>query len=164
LQAERSRDATEATESTSATSEDSVIANSDIAILEGLLSTWQKRRETVCFSIVGYHLHQQQFIVALQWLDKLMANSPSDPHLKTKAALIQVQLGDVVGAQRTFADVEALSSSSSDPDMKNLLARNRGILYVALGEFPKAIAEFDAVLARDPSDIVSANNKVHLEP
>lgn len=132
----------------------------DIAIFKGLLSTWQKRREAVCFSIVSYHLHQQQYVVALQWLDKLVASSPDDPHLKTKAGLIQLQLGDVVGAQRTFSDVEAVASSSSDCEMKNLLARNRGILCVALGEFPKAIAEFDSVLARDPHDIVSANNKV----
>lgn len=114
----------------------------------------------MCFSIVSYHLHQQQYVVALQWLDKLVASSPDDPHLKTKAGLIQLQLGDVVGAQRTFSDVEAVASSSSDCEMKNLLARNRGILCVALGEFPKAIAEFDSVLARDPNDIVSANNKV----
>lgn len=146
--------------------EDESIAESDIAILEGLLSTWQRRKEAVCFSIVAYHMHQQQFLVALQWLDKLMANSPSDPHLKTKAALIQLQLGDVQGAQRTFSDVEALvsSSSSSNLNLRNLVRRNKGILNVALGQFPEAIAEFDAVLAKDPHDIVSTNNKVNLNP
>lgn len=149
----------DATERNSATSEESTLADSDLAVLKGLLSTWRERREAVCFSIVGYHLHQQQFVVALKWLNKLMAKSPSDPQLKAKAALVQVQLGDISGAQRTFADVEALLSSSSDPGMENLLARNRGILYVALGEFSKAIAEFNAVLARDSHDIVSANNK-----
>lgn len=151
-----------------ADSDTAIIADSDIVFLEGLLSTWQRRREAVCFSIVAYHMHQQQFVVALQWLDKLMAKSPSDPHLQTKAALIQLQLGDVQGAQRTFAGVEALvsspSSSSSDLDLRNLVRRNKGILNVALGQFPEAIAEFDAVLAKDPDDIVSANNKVNPNP
>jgi len=156
LQAER---ATESTSATLRSEEDLALLDSANAILERLLVTWQQRREAVCFSIVGYHLHQQQFIVALQWLNKLMTNSPSDPHVKSKAAIIQAQLGDIVGAQRTFADVEALESSSSDPEMMNLLARNRGILYVALGRFPEAIAEFDAVLARSPNDIVCTNNK-----
>ena len=146
--------------------EDESIAESDIAILEGLLSTWQRRRESVCFSIMAYHIHQQQFLVALQWLDKLMAKSPSDPRLKTKAALIQLQLGDLQGAQRTFSDVEVSvsSSSSSDLDLENLVRRNRGILNVALGQFPEAIAEFDAVLAKDPDDIVCTNNKVSPSP
>ncbi|KAG0587125.1 hypothetical protein KC19_2G142200 [Ceratodon purpureus] len=141
--------------------DDESIAESDIAILEGLLATWRRRKEAVCFSIVGYHMHQQQFLVALQWLDKLIAKSPSDPHVKTKAALVQLQLGDVQGAQRTFSDVEALvsSPSSSSPELRNLVRRNRGILNVALGQFPEAIAEFDAVLAKDPHDIVSINNK-----
>lgn len=91
-----------------------------------------------------------------------MAKSPTDPYLQTKAALIQLQLGDVLGAQKTFAAVEALvSSSPGSPDLTNLLGRNRGVLYVALGEFLKAIEEFDIVLSRNPDDIVSANNKVY---
>lgn len=125
-----------------------------------LLLKWQERKEVVCFSLVGHHVNQQQFIAALQLLNRLLIMSPSDPYLLTKVALVQLQMGDVRGAQKTFSDVEALALPTSDLSILNLVARNRGLLYVASGDLSKAIEEFDDVLARNPEDIVSANNKV----
>lgn len=125
-----------------------------------LLLKWQQRKEVVCFSLVGHHVNQQQFIAALQLLNRFLTTSPSDPYLLTKVALVQLQMGDVRGAQKTFSDVEALALPTSDLSILNLVARNRGLLYVASGDLSKAIKEFDDVLARNPEDIVSANNKV----
>lgn len=125
-----------------------------------LLLKWQQRKEVVCFSLVGHHVNQQQFIAALQLLNRFLTTSPSDPYLLTKVALVQLQMGDVRGAQKTFSDVEALALPTSDLSILNLVARNRGLLYVASGDLSKAIKEFDDVLSRNPEDIVSANNKV----
>jgi hypothetical protein len=46
---------------------------SETTLAGKMLLTWRKRREEVVYALVGHHLYQKQFIVALQWLNQLLA-------------------------------------------------------------------------------------------
>ena len=48
---------------------------SNITITGKLLLTWMKRKEAVVYALVGHHLYQKQYIVALQWMNQLLARS-----------------------------------------------------------------------------------------
>ncbi len=125
------------------------------------LLVWMRRKEAVIYNLVSHHLHQKQFVVALQWLNRLLARTPTDGNLLSKVGYVQLQLGDIEGAQLTFSKVEALlSDPPSDTLLINLVGRNRGLLHFAEKQYSKAFDEFNAVLGRDPTDAVSANNKV----
>lgn len=53
---------------------------SDITITGKLLLTWIKRKEAVIYALVGHHLFQKQYIVALQWMNQLLARSVEVVH------------------------------------------------------------------------------------
>ncbi|CAK9256119.1 unnamed protein product [Sphagnum jensenii] len=133
--------------------------NSRVTAVKPLL-VWMRRKEAVIYNLVSHHLHQKQFVVALQWLNQLLARTPTDGNLLSKVGYVQLQLGDIEGAQLTFSKVEALlSDPPSDTLLINLVGRNRGLLHFAEKQYSKAFDEFNAVLGRDPTDAVSANNK-----
>lgn len=46
---------------------------SDTTVAGKLLLTWMKRKEAVVYALVGHHLFQKQYIVALQWMNQLLA-------------------------------------------------------------------------------------------
>lgn len=46
---------------------------SETTLAGKMLLTWRKRKEEVVYALVGHHLYQKQFIVALQWLNHLLA-------------------------------------------------------------------------------------------
>jgi tetratricopeptide (TPR) repeat protein len=132
---------------------------SDSAVTGNLLLTWMRRKEAVLFALVGHHLFQKQYIVALQWLNELLASSPTDADLLSRVGYVQLQLGDLGGAQQTFSKVDALISDSVDEELLNLAGRNRGLLHFAEKQYSKAFNEFATVLSRSPCDTVSVNNK-----
>lgn len=90
----------------------------------------------------------------------MCCRSPTDAELLSKVGYVQLQLGDLLGAQQTFTKVDSLLADTLDNDLLNLAGRNRGLLHFAEKEYAKAFNEFTAVLGRNPQDIVSANNKV----
>ncbi|KAG0565064.1 hypothetical protein KC19_8G160700 [Ceratodon purpureus] len=132
---------------------------SDTTITGKLLPTWMRRKESIVYALVGHHLFQKQYIVALQWMNQLLARSPTDADLLSKVGYVQLQLGDLGGAQQTFSKVEALLTDTTDEKLLNLTGRNRGLLHFAEKQYTKAFNEFTAVLSRSPHDMVSANNK-----
>lgn len=132
---------------------------SDTTVAGKLLLTWMKRKEAVVYALVGHHLFQKQYIVALQWMNQLLARSPTDADLLSKVGYVQLQLGDLGGAQQTFSKVDALLSGTMDEKLLNMAGRNRGLLHFAEKQYTKAFDEFTAVLGRSPYDTVSANNK-----
>lgn len=128
-----------------------------------LLRRWIRRQEIVLCSVLAHHLDQKDFIVCLTQLEELVRKRPQDVVVLSKYGYIQLQLGDLYGARRTFATIEAIAEQqgrSSSPVLASLLSRNRGLLYFSLKQYTKAVNEFDAVLEIDPGYIVSANNKV----
>ncbi|XP_024356584.1 uncharacterized protein [Physcomitrium patens] len=132
---------------------------SDSAVTGNLLLTWMRRKEAVLFALVGHHLFQKQYIVALQWLNELLASSSTDADLLSRVGYVQLQLGDLGGAQQTFSKVDALISDTVDENLLNLAGRNRGLLHFADKQYAKAFNEFTTVLNRSPHDTISANNK-----
>lgn len=132
---------------------------SDTTIKGKLVLTWMKRKDTVVYALVGHHLFQKQYIVALQWMNQLLARSPTDADLLSKVGYVQLQLGDLGGAQQTFSKVDALLSDTVDEKLLNMAGRNRGLLHFAEKQYSKAFEEFTAVLSRSPFDTISANNK-----
>lgn len=89
-----------------------------------------------------------------------LSRSPKDADLLSKVGYVQLQLGDLLGAQKTFSQVEALLTDSFNDDLANVVGRNRGLLHFAEKQYTKAFNEFSSVLDRNPHDTVSANNKV----
>lgn len=132
---------------------------SDITVTGKLLLTWMKRKEAVVCALVGHHLFQKQHVVALQWLNQLLASSPTDTDLLSRVGYVLLQLGDLGGAQQSFSKVDALISDSVDEELLNLAGRNRGLLHFAEKQYSKAFNEFATVLSRSPYDTVSVNNK-----
>lgn len=128
-----------------------------------LIHRWIRRQEVVLCSVLGYHLDHKDFIVCLTRLEDLVRKRPQDVLVLSKYGYVQLQLGDLYGARRTFATIEAICEQqgrSSGPVLATILSRNRGLLYFSLKQYTKAVKEFDVVLDIDPGDIVSANNKV----
>lgn len=132
---------------------------SDTTVPGKLLLTWLRRKEVIVFALVGHHLFQKQYIVALQWMNQLLARSPTDTDLLSKVGYVQLQLGDLGGAHQTFSKVDTLLSGTIDEKLLNMAGRNRGLLHFAEKQYTKAFDEFTAVLSRSPYDMVSANNK-----
>ncbi|BBN17989.1 hypothetical protein Mp_7g18580 [Marchantia polymorpha subsp. ruderalis] len=127
-----------------------------------LLNRWRRRQEVVLCSVLGHHLNQKDYIICLKWLEDLVKKRTHDVVVLSKYGYVQLQLGDLYGARRTFATVEAICEQqgrSGSSLIASLISRNRGLLYFSLKQYPKAVKEFDAVLELDPGDVVSANNK-----
>jgi hypothetical protein len=128
-----------------------------------LIDRWIRRQEIILCSVLAHHLDQKDFIVCLAQLEDLVRKRPQDVVVLSKYGYIQLQLGDLYGARRTFSKIEAVyeqQGRSSSQFLASLLSRNRGLLYFSLKQYSKAVKEFDVVLELDPGDIVSANNKV----
>jgi tetratricopeptide (TPR) repeat protein len=127
------------------------------------LKRWQQRQEFVISCIISHHLNQKDFILVLKWFKQLLLNHPSDPSLYSKLGYVLMQLGDLNGASRVFEEVERIvGETKNDPSssyLKCLIYRNRGMKLVSQKKYLEAIKEFEAALAIDPLDVVSANNK-----
>ena len=126
------------------------------------LKRWKQRQEFVISCIISHHLNQKDFMLVLKWFKQLLSNHPSDPFLCSKLGYVLMQLGDLNSASQVFAEVERIVDETSGPHsshLKGLVCRNRGMKLVALKQYNEAIKEFDAALAIDPVDIISANNK-----
>lgn len=100
-------------------------------------------------------------VIHAEFVHYLSCRSPNDADLLSKVGYVQLQLGDLGGAQQTFSKVDALLTDTTDEKLLNLAGRNRGLLHFAEKQYTKAFNEFTAVLSRSPNDMVSANNKVN---
>lgn len=128
------------------------------------LGRWRRREEIVISSIVGYHLSQKEYNIAMKWMEKLLQKNPSDPFLLSKLGQIQMQLGDLNGAKNTFSRIEALVNQGQVPTsslewLKNMVNRNRGLQHLVAKDYTAAIREYEEALDRDPADVVATNNK-----
>ena len=76
--------------------------------LAALLSSWQRRRDSVCCCLASHCLVARDYPAALQWLQQLLRYRPTDAALLSKYGSVRLLLGDVSGAKAAFGLVETL--------------------------------------------------------
>ncbi|RVX21095.1 Trafficking protein particle complex subunit 12 [Vitis vinifera] len=87
-----------------------------------------------------------------------------DPALVSKLGCIQLQIGDLEGAKASFELVEKMGKeerlgSLSEIEFKNLVNRNKALVYLVGKDYVSAVREYEECIERDGSDVVAINNK-----
>lgn len=133
--------------------------NSD-SISEVSLTLWKKRESFVVNTIISHHLSQKEFKVCLA-LMKAEISKNDDPLLVSRLGYVQMQYGDLDGAKQSFEAVEkvVVGSESSDVGLKNLVSRNKALMYLVAKDYVSAVREYEECIDRDGSDVVAINNK-----
>ncbi|KAF8405976.1 hypothetical protein HHK36_008056 [Tetracentron sinense] len=133
--------------------------------LDVSIDQWKKREFFVINSISSHHLINKEFGVCLMLLRDLLARNSSDPVLISKLGYIQMQLGDLEGSKASFNRVESLMKEGNlkgllnETEFKNLVNRNKALIYMVGKDYVSAVREYEECIERDPSDVVAVNNK-----
>ncbi|KAK3411656.1 trafficking protein particle complex subunit 12 [Eucalyptus grandis] len=127
---------------------------------------WRRREVLVMNSIVGNHLSYKEFSVCLDLIrDMFRRGYSEDPVLVSRLGYIQMQIGDLEGAKSSFKQIEGMASegkgrgSLSEVELKNLVNRNKAMLYLVGKDYVSAVREYEECIERDDSDVVAINNK-----
>lgn len=129
------------------------------------LDVWRKREVFVMNSIIGYHLTDKEFSVALSLIKDLLNRDPSDATLISKLGYVQMQIGDLEGAKTSFNQIEVLMKESktngslNETELKNLVSRNKALVYMVGKDYVSAVREYEECIERDHADVVAINNK-----
>ncbi|KAI4345215.1 hypothetical protein L6164_012357 [Bauhinia variegata] len=129
------------------------------------LNLWKKREIFVMNCIIGQHLSNKEFSVSLSLIEDLLSRDSSDPVLISKLGYIQMQIGDLEGAKRSFSQIEGLmkegnsNGTLSETELKNLVNRNKALVYLVGKDYVSAVREYEECIERDHTDAVSINNK-----
>lgn len=124
---------------------------------------WRKREGLVINSIISHHLSHKEFGVCLD-LIRVLIKRESTPVsravLMSKLGYIQMQLGDLEGAKASFNVVEGIVNEEKlDFEMKNLVNRNKALMFMVGKDYVSAVREYQECIDRDDSDVVAINNK-----
>ena len=120
---------------------------------------WKKREGFVINSIIGHHLTNKEFSVCLNLIHFLLSSDPSNPILISKLGYIQMQIGDLESAKSSFNRVESMVETESAVELKNLVNRNKAMVYMVGKDYVSAVREYEECIERDPMDVVAINNK-----
>ncbi|XP_030535059.1 trafficking protein particle complex subunit 12 [Rhodamnia argentea] len=127
---------------------------------------WRRREVSVMNSIVGNHLSYKEFSVCLDLIrDMFRRGYSEDPVLVSRLGYIQMQIGDLEGAKSSFKQIEGMASegkdrgSLSEVELKNLVNRNKALVYLVGKDYVSAVREYEECIERDDSDVVAINNK-----
>ncbi|RZC49271.1 hypothetical protein C5167_017696 [Papaver somniferum] len=127
------------------------------------VENWRKREGFVINSISNHHLSNKEFGVCLKLLKDLVNKNESDPLSLSKLSYIQLQFGDLEGSKNSFNLIENLlkdgNYSLDEIKMKNLVNRNKALIYLVGNDYISAVREYDECIERDPTDVVAVNNK-----
>lgn len=120
-------------------------------------------------SIIGVHLSSKEFSVCLNLIKDLLNRGFLDPILFSKLGYIQMQIGDIESAKSSFNRVEKLMEEEeekrnrdwelSEVQFKNLVNRNKALVYLVGKDYVSAVREYEECIERDQSDVVAINNK-----
>ncbi|CDP01416.1 unnamed protein product [Coffea canephora] len=123
---------------------------------------WRKREVFVVNTIVSYHLSGKEFKVCVD-LMRGLANEKGfevDAVMLSKLGYVQMQYGDLEGAKRTFGEVEKMvGSGEDDVGLRNLVSRNKALMYLVGKDYVSAVREYEVCIERDGLDAVAINNK-----
>ncbi|VVB09784.1 unnamed protein product [Arabis nemorensis] len=126
---------------------------------------WKKRETFVMNCLLGFHLGHKEFGISLDLIKELINRDPLDAVLISKLGSVQMQFGDVEGAKTTFNRVEKMLNEGknngllNESQFKNLVGRNKALVYVVGKDYVSAVREYEECIERDNSDIVAVNNK-----
>ncbi|CAL5365452.1 unnamed protein product [Camellia sinensis] len=126
---------------------------------------WRKREAFVMNSIISHHLSHKEFGVCLNLIEDLISRCGDGdnqyPVLLSKLGYIQLQFGDLEGGKATFDKIEGLVKEKMDDDveLKNLVSRNKALVYLVGKDYVSAVREYGECIERDGSDVVAINNK-----
>lgn len=114
--------------------------------------------------IIGQHLGHKEFGVCLSLMKDLLSRVDFDPLLISQLGYIQLQVGDLEGAKASFLKVENEgkcdgSSLLSEVEVKNLVNRNKALVYMVGKDYVSAVREYEECIERDNADVVAVNNK-----
>lgn len=126
------------------------------------LNLWRKREVFVVNCIIGNHLSQKEFGVCLSLMKELLSRDCSDPLLVSQLGYMQLQIGDLEGAKVSFLKVEELGKSNgslSEVEFRNLVNRNKALVYLVGKDYVSAVREYEECIERDSADVVAVNNK-----
>lgn len=129
------------------------------------VNIWKKREVFVINAVIGHHLGNKEFSVCLNLIQHLLSSDFSNPILWSKLGYIQMQIGDMESAKSSFNRVEELMKDGnnnellSEIEFKNLVNRNKAMLYLVGKDYVSAVREFEECIERDPMDVVAINNK-----
>ncbi|OMO56008.1 Tetratricopeptide-like helical [Corchorus capsularis] len=135
--------------------------------LEESVKVWKKRENFVLNCLIGHHLGAKEFNVCLDLIKDLINRGYLDPVLVSKLGYIQMQVGDLEGAKGSFQRVETMLSERkndeysflSEVEFKNLVNRNKALVYLVGKDYVSAVREYEECIERDHSDVVALNNK-----
>ncbi|KAK6258919.1 hypothetical protein QQP08_002433 [Theobroma cacao] len=135
--------------------------------LEESVKIWKKRENFVLHCIIGHHLGAKEFNVCLDLIKDLINHDYSDPFLVSKLGYIQMQIGDLEGAKGSFHLVETMLNEGknggysfwSEVEFRNLVNRNKALVYLVGKDYVSAVREYEECIERDHADVVAINNK-----
>ncbi|KAJ4715671.1 trafficking protein particle complex subunit 12-like [Melia azedarach] len=134
--------------------------------LEASVNVWKKREIFVMNCLIGQHLSCKEFTVCLDLIRELINRGGLDPVLLSKLGYIQMQVGDLEGSKNSFIEVEEMlkegkfgDGSLSEVQFKNLVNRNKALIYLVGKDYVSAVREYEECIERDYSDVVALNNK-----
>ncbi|XP_071735717.1 uncharacterized protein [Rutidosis leptorrhynchoides] len=124
---------------------------------------WKKREGLVINSIISHHLSHKEYVVCLDLIKDLIKRDSTPVAravLMSKLGYIQMQLGDLEGAKVSFGGVEKIVGDEKvETEMKNLVNRNRAMMFMVGKDYVSAVREYQECIDRDDSDVVAINNK-----
>ncbi|KAL0034106.1 hypothetical protein WJX79_009156 [Trebouxia sp. C0005] len=107
-----------------------------------------RRQHMVVCNLVNRHVRSKEYKVALRWLSWLLTERRDDPGLWSVVGYVQLMLGDIAAADRTFQKAAELLASTRSPDQQRqaqaLIRRHQGLLLFARNDFAGALLEFEA--------------------
>lgn len=80
----------------------------------------------------------------------------------SKLGYVQMQYGDLDGAKQSFEVAEKMMAEGSedgDVSLRNLIGRNKALMYLVAKDYVSAVREYEECIERDGSDVVAINNK-----
>ncbi|XP_047319631.1 trafficking protein particle complex subunit 12 [Impatiens glandulifera] len=127
------------------------------------IDLWRQRENFVVNSMICHHLGRKEFGVSLHLIRDMMIRNGEvkdpNPVSLSKLGYIQMQYGDLEGAKETFDRIESLVEGKEDVEMKNMVSRNKALVYLVGKDYVSAVKEYGECIERDESDVVSINNK-----
>ncbi|KAJ6918853.1 hypothetical protein NC651_012957 [Populus alba x Populus x berolinensis] len=125
------------------------------------VKVWRKREVFVVNHIINQHLSNKELSVCLDLINALISRGNLDPALLSKLGYVQMQIGDLDGANVSFGKVEKMASESEENEsgLRNLVSRNKALVYLVGKDYLSAVREYDECIERDGMDVVAINNK-----